>query len=308
MTHVLVTGGTGFIGRHCVEILVGKGLEVFVTCSKEPKEPIKGAHYIKANLLDRENYGNWLPQIQATHLLHLAWIVEHAVFKTAPENILWLSASIELASIFAKAGGARFVNAGSCMEYEWTCALYHETMTPCAPTTLYGASKHALFQSLITLAPLYDLSVASGRLFFLYGPYEGPSRLVSSIINNLLKKEQSACLSSNLKRDFLYVEDVADALVTLLFSDVTGAVNIAAGEAMSLGVICKKIAELCGMSNSLELKKALITPDNPAVIQGDIGRLTRELHWRPKYDLNNGLAYTVEWWQKKIGAPPFILQ
>ena len=66
-------------------------------------------------------------------------------------------------------------------------------------------------------------------IFFLYGPHEPPGRLIPSVIQALLKGEFARCSHGRQIRDFLYVEDVAEAFVALLDSDITGPVNIASG-------------------------------------------------------------------------------
>jgi nucleoside-diphosphate-sugar epimerase len=70
--------------------------------------------------------------------------------------------------------------------------------------------------------------------FFLYGPYENRTRLVPSIINSLLQEKTAPCSSGIQIRDYLFVEDVADAFVRLLNSSVNGPVNIASGKPVSM--------------------------------------------------------------------------
>src|SRR6202790_4494362 len=107
-----------------------------------------------------------------------------------------------------------------------------ENSTPLLPTTLYGTSKHALERMLHSSSQQMGFSSAWGRIFFLYGPHEEPSRLVAYVVQSLLRAEPALCSDGNQVLDFVHVEDVASAFVALLESKVEGPVNIASGRAV----------------------------------------------------------------------------
>ena len=110
-------------------------------------------------------------------LLHLAWTVEPKLFWTAPENTEWIEATVQLARSASDAGVGRIVGVGTCFEYAWAddgdC---DENTTPIAPTTPYAVAKDAARRALTKLSAERDFSFAWARLFFLYGPFEHPSR------------------------------------------------------------------------------------------------------------------------------------
>ncbi len=147
-----------------------------------------------------------LAEVRPTHLLHLAWIAEHGRYWEAPENDAWVDASIDLTARFAAMGGKRFVGAGSCAEYDWSdgslaAGVCEEGLTPCRPSTLYGRSKLRFCEHLSAHGAL---SQAWGRLFFLYGPWEDPRRLVPTIIQSLLEGQAGAGSDQGTTvRDFL---------------------------------------------------------------------------------------------------------
>ncbi len=87
----------------------------------------------------------------------------------------------------------------------------------------------------------------------------------------------------------MHVEDVAGAFVAILESELTGVVNVASGEAKSLGEIGKTIAELTGGESLLEIQDAGATAENPKVLTADVGKL-RSIGFRPKYGLREGLS------------------
>src|SRR3954452_23524389 len=130
---VLVTGATGFIGHHLPELLSSRGFEV-ATVSRAG-----GVDLLEPGAPERV-----VAEVQPTHLLHLAWYAEPGKYWTSPENVRWVEASLALLRAFAAGGGRRAVLAGTCAEYDWAHGFCSEGVTPLAPWTLYGPSKHAL--------------------------------------------------------------------------------------------------------------------------------------------------------------------
>jgi nucleoside-diphosphate-sugar epimerase len=210
-----------------------------------------------------------------------------------------VQASLDLFEAFASRGGKRVVAAGSCAEYEWgsdePCS---EATTPLNPATLYGACKHGLRIMLEAYAAQMGLSTAWGRIFFLYGPREYETRLVASVIRSLLRNESARCSHGRQVRDLLYVEDVADAFVHLLDSDVTGAINIASGTPIELKDVINEIGEKLNRPDLIELNAVTAPANEPRQLVADVTRLSEELGWRPKHDLHDGLNKTIVWWQQ----------
>jgi nucleoside-diphosphate-sugar epimerase len=254
----------------------------------------------QADLLDSRQTQELIIKVQPTHLLHFAWFVASGTYWDSLENVRWVQASLELLQLFAQHGGQRVVMAGTCAEYDWNYGYCSEHVTPLAPATLYGTSKHALQCMLDAFAKQTGLSAAWGRIFFLYGPYEPAGRLVASVVRSLLASETARCSHGNQVRDFLYVQDVADAFVALLNSTVSGAVNIGSGQPVALRDVVYTIAQKLGRPD-LILLGALPAPANePRLLVADVSRLFNEVPWRPKYDLDQGIAQSIGWWRDHI--------
>src|SRR5262245_22459508 len=117
MKRVLVTGASGFIGRHCLQHLAEHGYDVHaVAHSRMPKTAGTGAQWHRANLLDGREVADLLAAVKPTHLLHFAWYLEPKDYRTAHANLLWCRAGIDLVRLFAESGGRRAVFAGTCFE------------------------------------------------------------------------------------------------------------------------------------------------------------------------------------------------
>jgi nucleoside-diphosphate-sugar epimerase len=300
MKTVLLTGATGFIGKFAVDSLLKENYIVHAVSSKPVSaEKTENLFRHQSNLLDRDETTRLIKNVRPTHLLHLAWYVEHGKFWNAAENVDWLEASLHLARRFAASGGERLVASGTCAEYDWSeSGVFSENSTPLRPRHLYGTAKHALNLTLNKYAEISDLSCAWGRIFYLFGAGESPQRLIPFVINKLLKNETAETSAGNQTRDFLPVEAVAEAFVALLESDVSGAVNIASGKGVKIADVIKKIAEIADKPELLSIG-ALPAPKNePSEMIADTTRLREEVGWRKDFNLTDDLKKAFEWWKR----------
>jgi nucleoside-diphosphate-sugar epimerase len=249
-----------------------------------------------ADLLD-ENQARRLMQIVApSHWLHLAWCPTiPGQFWSNLENIHWVRASLGLFEAFEQNGGQRAVFAGTCAEYDWDFGFCRENHTLLRPTTLYGIAKHSLHGLLREWAAQKAISLAWGRVFFLYGPGEHPNKLVASLCRALIKGEIAHCSEGTQRRDFLHVFDAATAFVALLESEAQGAFNVASGQANSVRELAQMLGELTGRGDLL--KFGLPSPEAPFVV-ADVARLRDEIGWMPRYALEAGLRQTLNWWRE----------
>jgi nucleoside-diphosphate-sugar epimerase/SAM-dependent methyltransferase len=303
MDKVLITGATGFLGGHCLAPLVARAGEIHALARTSVALTNAGIHAHSVDLLDLEQVSVLMSEIRPTHLLHLAWIATPGIYWTSPENTRWAAAGEHLMHAFAAHGGRRAVFAGSCAEYDWNAGRCHETTTPLRPASSYGASKNRLRLRVEAIARETGLSAAWGRMFFLYGPHEHPERLVASVIRSLLNGVPARCSSGAQERDFLHVQDAADAFVALLASAVEGPVNIASGQAVAIRDVVTNIAAQLGRPDLLRLGALPANPTDPPCVVADVTRLHEEVGWTPRFNLAEGLADTVSWWEKKLTQP-----
>ena len=217
MTRVLVTGGSGFVGRQVVPHLCAAGLDVIAPTRAEADLLVPGTPA-------------WLAQTTgADVLVHLAWEAAPG-YATSPANPDWLRASLELATAFVAAGGRRIVAAGSCAELDL------ERPTP------YADCKRALHLGLRGLATVHGRELAWARLFFLYGPGEHPERLVASLAARLAAGEEAFATAGRQRRDYLDVRDAGAAIAALTLSAGTGLFDVATGDAPAVADIARALA------------------------------------------------------------------
>ncbi len=300
MSKVLITGATGFIGSHCLLPLLAKGFEVHAISSQPCKNQSADVVWHQVNLLDVETIAKLIFTVQPTHLLHLAWYVLPGNASSAIESFYWVQASLELLKQFHEQGGERVVFVGSDYEYDWNYGYCSEVVTPRNPSTFYGACKNSLFSLFEAYTHRTGLSAAWARFFSPYGANEHPQRLVPTAICALLGREPARFSHGQQLRDFLYVEDGADALVELSNSSITGAINIASGQPTALKTVISTIASKLDGEDLVLLGAIPPRPNDTPLVVADIRRLTDELGWKPKYSLDTGLDKTIEWWQAHL--------
>lgn len=300
MKKILLTGATGFIGRHCLPLLMTQGYEVHAVYTKVAGENHPGLVWHKTDLLDPRQVYMLMEEVHPAYLFHLAWYAVPGKFWTSPENVRWVQASKLLLQSFVKHGGHRVVMAGTCAEYDWKEGRCSESTTPLTPATLYGSCKNDLREMLDAFSKETGLSNAWGRIFFVYGPGEHRDRLVSSVICSLLRGESIPCSSGQQKRDFLFVEDVASAFVALLGSDVEGAVNIGSGVTVSVREIIEVISKRIGRSSLIRYGELPVSPDDPQLLVADVRRLSEEVCWTGRNTLSQGLDKTIKWWKDNL--------
>jgi len=303
---VLVSGAGGFIGRWSVPPLCSLGYEVHAVLSGNAvdiPEQLRGATVHIADLLNVAAVDDLVRRVRPTHLLHFAWIATPGVYWTSPENFRWVSASEHLLAAFRVHGGSRVVMAGSCAEYDWSRAeVCDEALSPLANSATaaispYAQSKIAMQTTLADVGRREHLSTAWGRIFFQFGPYEHPDRLVPTVIRNLLANREALVSHGRQIRSFLHVADVAAAFAAMLDSDVEGPVNVGSDERIALADLMDRIAGQIGGSDLLRLGARPAPPQEPALLVPDIRRLRDEVRWRPRFTLDEALSDTIAWWR-----------
>ncbi len=295
MNRVLVTGASGFIGRQCVPLLVSKGYEVHAVSRRRPSEAaLPNVCWHEADLLAPGCAAKLIGQVRPDTILHLAWYALPGKFWEARENLDWVRASLELLCAFADSRGRRIVAAGSCAEYGSTAGECLENATPLLPTTLYGASKHALERILHFSSKQTGLVSAWGRIFFLYGPHEHPSRLVAYVVRSLLQGEPALCSEGSQIVDFIHVEDAASAFVALLESEVQGPVNIGSGSPIAVRDVLQEIGRQLGRAELIRFGSRAASPETDR-LWANTQRLQKEVGWLPRYSLSSGITQMIEW-------------
>ena len=286
---VLVTGATGLIGRELAEPLLAAGFDVHAI-TIDDAHPDNGVHWIPGNLFDAAFLRETVRTLRPSHLLNMAWSTT-GDYLTSDVNFDFLEAGIQLAREFAAAGGQRAVYAGTCFEYRFNDAPLRED-GPLEPNrNHYTFCKNALRETAGRIFTSAGVSFAHGRIFYVYGRGEAPTRLCGRLVNNLRRGDPVTISDGSLLRDYIYTRDIAGAFAALLASDVEGPVNICTGRPVSLRDFALAAARRFGREDLLVFQQG--PSGQPPRIVGDATRLVREVGFTPRYTLDEALDEIV---------------
>jgi len=298
---ILITGAAGFIGSQLTRLLVQEGAEVYALLRPQGntwriRDLLPNLKVVEGDLLQTEH--GWLKSLEAIHpetCFHFAWYAEPGVFLNSPLNLQYLAASLKLAEGLAISGCRKQVIAGSFSEYDQDLGYLSESST-LKPNTQYGAAKVALYQALSLWAPKVGVELVWPRIFSVYGPAEHEKRFVPAVILAALRGEPTRLSPGEQLRDYLHSSDAASAVWAVTKSGLTGPVNIGSGKPVAIGELALKIGEILNRPELIRLGDLPYREGDPMFVCANT-KLLQSTGWKPKYDLQTGLAVTIEWWK-----------
>lgn len=279
---ILVTGGSGFVGRPTVEALCARGHEVLA--------PGRSDLDLADSVAVRGFLGNAAPE----GLVHLAWTTTPGDYWTSPENLDWVAWSLHLARVFRESGGKRVFVAGSSAEYDWSLAKDHVEDEPLRPQGLYGTAKDALRRILESWSAEEGVTVQWGRIFCPFGSGEKGDRLLPRIIRELATGGEAVLKGGEEVRDFLHVDDLGAAIAAVFDSEICGSVNLCSGEPVRIREIVEEVAGILGGTVRFEDDGG---PGMAPRVAGDGRKLREGVGWEPASGCKTRLRETCQWWK-----------
>lgn len=296
---LLVTGASGFIGRHLTRMAAERGDDVYTLSRQTP--PGVGRHISVADYRPR-TLAEALRGLRFDAVVHLTG----AGSAPADRNILTLTrVNAILPGVIVEAArqchARAVVLAGSYAEYADPAEQVLLTERhPLEDSDPYGSSKAAGTIFALAQGAFYDVPVAVGRLFNIYGPGDTLSHRIFPSLVNRLKIGQAVPLSAGTQsRDFVHVKDAGSALLFMASALYRGALpsavyNVATGTPCTIESFARKTAQAMGAPESLLHFGALPprTVPDAAFMVGDPG-LLRAYGWQASYALDAGLKASV---------------
>lgn len=323
MTKILVTGGAGFIGSAVVRQAVALGHEVinldkltYAACLENVASVANSPnyHFVQADICDREALERVFDTYQPEAVLHLA--AESHVDRSIDGPADFIQTNIVGTFNLLEVSRNYWVSSGKLERFRFhhvstdevfgslgETGQFHED-TPYDPRSPYSASKASSDHLVRAWGETYGLPVVLTNCSNNYGPFHFPEKLIPVVILNALAGKPLPIYGKGENvRDWLFVEDHADALLTVLEKGRLGqSYNIGGeNEARNIDIVRKICAILDDLRPQRTPYEELITfvsdrPGHDLRYAIDPSRMRTELGWRPSATLDEGLLKTVQWY------------
>jgi UDP-glucuronate decarboxylase len=298
--NILVTGGYGFIGSAVIERFYKEGHQITVIddLSTGKVENVSAPHKFYQLRVEDPACEDVFRSVGFDIVIHLAAQTSVAASMERPRadteaNVLGL---VNILNCSRLHGVKKFIFASSAAVYGETKSLPITEDTPCNPVSFYGINKRLGEMYCEKWSEMYELPTLSLRFANVYGPRQssaGEGGVVSIFLHQaLLNKPLVVFGDGSQTRDFIYVDDVADAIYRGAFSDATGVYNVSGGMETSIDDLVRTFQTFHAISD------VRYEEPRPGDIERsclDNSRLRRDLDWVPLYVLQEGLFTTYEW-------------
>lgn len=289
---VLVSGCRGFIGAHLVRRLLEAGYEV-VGADLE-RGDVEGVEYHICDVTDYSDFMKLPDDLDA--VIHLAGIsfvprADSDITRTYDVNFMGAYNALKYC---LKCGAETFIFASSSKVYGKPKYLPLDEKHQLNPQNTYGRSKKAAEDVICALAQEGAGSVNVLRQFNIYGPDQAGEFFMPTVLSQLRQGSELRLGNLNVKRDFLYVDDLADAYLLLLKKKPTGfnTFNIGGGKAYSLRDVVGEAAKIFGRAPKVKVDARKVRSEVKEIYS--CNRKIGKLGWKPKTSLKRGLEAMVE--------------
>lgn len=295
---VLLTGASGFIGKYLLSRLIENKIKVI--CLVRNEIECLGSEWVQQICLPEftaDKILRALDNISAEVVFHLAayGVNPHARLPLEMINVNLMS-FVALLMAIKDRPPKQIIHIGTCSEYALAekDQLINEAH-PLHPWSIYGASKISSALYGLTVADQFNLPFIHLRLFGVYGPGEASYRLAPSLIQKLLVGEKVELSPGRQIRDFLYVEDVVDALIAAgNLPPQRDIFNICSSYPISVRDFALQVGSLMVSSNNLLNFGALdYRVGEPMWLVGDNRKFCKMTAWKPMTSLKDGLTRMI---------------
>jgi GDP-L-fucose synthase len=300
---ILVTGGSGFLGRQVLAILSERGYQ-------HVDAPAHAAY----DLTDAAQVGACLRDLRPEAIIHLAAVVGGiGANRARPGDFFYqnLIMGAELMEQARRAGVQKFVAIGTICAYpKFTPVPFHEDELwsgyPEETNAPYGLAKKMLLVQAQAYRQQYGFDAIYLLPTNLYGPGDNFDPLTSHVIPALIRKCLEAIDSGDRAmtvwgtgqptREFLYVRDCAEGIVAAMqHYDGAEPVNLGSGEELRIADLARVIAEVCGFDGDIRFDPS--QPDGQPRRKLDTSRALEAFGWHSTTSFRDGLQATVDWYR-----------
>ena len=302
---ILITGAAGFVGSNLARYFVSRGIKVNIIIKRSSNtwrlnDIIKKTNVHYADISDINSVKKIIKKIKPKTIYHLA---THGGYSDQTDLVkikkAIIDATYNLINECKKYKFNIFVNTGSSSEYGFKNKAMKES------DILVPNSYYSVFKSSSSLYCQYEslksnIQIVTIRPFHVYGPYERSSRLIPSLIRNMLNDKKVKLVSPKISRDMIYISDVVNFYIMLANKkNLKGEIfNLGSGKKTTI----KEIYSLLKKITNYKVKNYWGSMKNrywdQSIWYSNNSYVKTKLNWKPKVSLKKGLTNTVNWYKK----------
>ncbi len=297
-TKILIPGGTGFIGYHLIFYLVKKGWIVHSLSKFKPKKTrrVKGAKYIYCDVRDKKKLRSKLDKYY-DYIVNLSGYVDHSNNQSITK--IHFNGCKNLIFNYLNNKPKKFIQIGSSIEYGKQRSPQRENKKNLQETySTYGNAKLLSTKFLLEQKKKYNFPITILRLYLVYGPKQDLNRLIPITIMNALKKVKFNCSEGKQLRDFVYIDDLINAIVKTFKNEKSNGeiINVGSGNPISVKKLIIKICKLANGGNP-QFGKVSLRKDEIFKLYPSLKKVKKILNWQAKVNLDKGLKKTIKYYK-----------
>ena len=310
-THkIFVAGSTGFLGSNLLRFFLQSGHEIYAQIRNSSNtwridDIINQTNVVRVDSLASAKFQNIMEKVNPEIVLNATGADQKAAIQDISLN--WNSNFISLVYMANSIKDLRdsiLIHAGSSFEYGKATQIRNPISedTGCEPVSEYALSKFFATDYLRYFSTRHSVKVFVFRIFNLYGPYENKDRLIAETCLKAIKGEKITLKNPSVSRDFIYVNDVAEAFQVAAFEgDIHtnfDIFNLGTGKATTVAQVASFINSINGERSKIVTSVGDLRPEN--TIPGPIADMTKTesiLKWKAKYDIKSGLEEVNQWFR-----------
>lgn len=310
--HIVVAGGTGFLGSHLCDRLLEQGHRVVCLDNGVTGRKANVAHlagHPRFELIDCDVSTSIPSRVAGDRVYHLASPASPPRYLEIPiETLLTNATGTQNLLELTERCGARFLLAstsevyGNPLEHPQS-ERYNGNVSCTGPRSCYDEGKRYAEALTMAFHRARGLDVRIVRIFNTYGPRMNPKdgrALPNFVAQSLLRQPITVYGSGEQTRSFCYVDDTVAGIMALMeHPDARGeAVNVGNPAEVTLRELIAKIQALVG--TDLPLVYSAMPQDDPVRRQPDVAKAKALLGWEPRVGLDEGLRATIAWFSEQF--------